>query len=93
MILAVIFAILILLGVLCIVAAVQEQGFTDGENFMSFMWGLGFLGVGLVWPVFVGGDVRTASDDAPLIFLGDWIRGCMHLQASAWEWLKEATGF
>ena len=93
MLFIVLFAMSILIGAVCIWSAVTEQGLSDTENFFSFIWGLAFAGLGLIWPIMVGESVRASGDDAPLVLIGDWIRGCLHLQSSLWEWLKEATGF
>ncbi|MHA7858069.1 MAG: hypothetical protein ACX94D_08290 [Henriciella sp.] len=89
----VLFALSIFVGAVYIWSAVTEQGLSDTENFLNFIWGLGFAGLGLICPIMVGEGVRPGGDDAPLVLIGDWIRGCLHLQSSLWEWLKEATGF
>lgn len=93
MLFIVIFALLILWGILCLIGGVLADLATVDDIIQALFWGAVFIAVGLIWPITVGMELRTGDPDAPLIFLGDWIRGCMHLQAQAWEWLKEATGF
>ena len=92
MIIVALFGFATLIGLIFLVAMLDEHS-SAGERMGYLFWGLAFLGVGVAWPVNTGYQVRGEEEMTFMLFLGDWLRGALHLQSQAMEWLKESTGF
>ena len=92
MILVIVFGLILLWGLLNAVGGVI-LGPTVDDKLTNLSWGALAIGVAGVWPTFVGYDVRGDEELTAMLAVGDWVRGCLHLQSEAYAWLKDATGF
>ena len=92
MIIVVLFGLATLFGLISLVGLLQDYSSAE-ERIGYLLWGAGLLGVGVAWPVYTGYQVRGEEEMTFMLFLGDWLRGALHMQSQAMEWLKESTGF
>lgn len=92
MILAIVSGLVVLWGLLSAVGGVFV-GPTVDDKFSNFIRGSFAIAFAGVWPAFVGYDVRGEEELTVMLVVGDWLRGCLHLQSESFAWLKDATGF